>query len=954
MMRVTNGWCTRGLGRGVRLSAAALLAMTGCGESGLLAQEGPARPGQQAAEANGECQVRPPFNPNFEPELEWAWSGSLVMPTHDQVMMAPIVVELSGDGVPDIVFSTFAGGNYTTNGVLRAISGANGSELWTVTDPALRVRAAASVAGADIDGDGLVEVCAISENGAGILCFENTGAFKFGASSQINNWGGVSFADLEGDGSVEIIHGNQVFSHTGVLKWVGVDGMGGPAGPISFAADIDGDGLQEVVNGRSIYRHDGTLKCQNTGIGNGLAGVGNFDGDSHGEVVVVHSGFVSLMDDNCTLLWTQGIPGGGNGGAPNIADFDADGQAEIGVAGASRYAVFETNGAVKWSSPTQDNSSNVTGSSTFDFEGDGRAEVVYADERRLRIYDGATGAVRFDVEHASGTTYENPLIVDVDGDDNAEIVVASNNYAFSGPTGIRVYRDRKDGWVNTRRIWNQHAYSVTNINDDGTVPAHPVANWRTPGLNTFRSNSQGSGVTSPFAAADVTVTEVTSTCDRTTGTLRLNARVSNQGDAAVSAGMRVAFYQGNPATGGTLLGVATLPAVLSAGNSAVATLALASAPGGSAEVWAVADDDGTGTGRETECVETNNSGSAPVSLACSTNAPPVALCRDVTVNAGADTCSAPASVDNGSHDPDNQPGALTVTQSPSGPFGAGSHSVILTVSDGQSSASCTATVTVVDITAPVIACPAERIVEATGPEGAQVTPAAAAVSDACGATVSGPSAGTYPLGTTAVTYTATDAAGNSASCTTAIHVVDSEATAPTLTMCGLPRYTSAALVKTCGWATPSAGGAAISTVLLTVDGGAPQRLTPDAGGGYVIQWLDLAEGHHTVTLTAIDVAGGVTSQSMQVTVDRTAPIVRVLSPAPGAPQPFVVDIVSEVTDLTPVRVTANWVSSTDVAEGTNLATNTVSFSGPGNNIVLLRATDAAGNTSEQVLQVLVQ
>lgn len=770
MKRVTERQCA--WKHGLRLSAAALLVMTACGETEVPKQEGQAPVGPQAAEANGECQVHPPFNSNFEPELEWAWSGSnSVMPTHNQVMMTPIVVEVNGDGVPDIVFSTYTGRNYTTNAVLRAISGANGSDLWTVTDPALRVRGAASVAGADIDGDGLVELCAIPEDGLGILCFENTGAFKFRTSIPQNSHGGISFADLEGDGSVEIINGNHVFSNTGVLKWVGSDGMGGGhAGPLSFAVDIDGDGLQEVVNGRAIYRHDGTLKCRGPGIGHGLAGVGNFDGDSNGEVVVVGQGLVTLMDDDCMPIWSEAIPEGGRGGAPNIADFDADGQPEIGVAGATRYAVFEADGNVKWTSVTQDNSSNATGSSTFDFEGDGRAEVVYADEVRLRIYDGATGVVRFDVEHASGTLYENPVIVDVDGDDNAEIVVASNNGSFPGPNGIRVFRDRRDGWVNTRRIWNQHAYSVTNINDDGTVPANPIANWLTPGLNTFRANSQGTGATSPFAAADVTVTQVSSACDQTSGTLSLSAQVFNQGDAAVSAGLRVAFYQGNPAAGGTLLGVATLPAVLAAGNSAVATLILTSAPGGSAEVWAVADDDGTGTGRETECVETNNAGSGPVNLTCSANALPVALCRDIVIAASADTCSAPASVDDGSHDPDHQPAPLTVTQSPAGPFTAGSHSVTLTVSDGQASDSCTATVTVVDLTSPVITCPFWLFVEAGGEDEVFVTPAQATFFDACGATVSGPSAGFYPTGTTPVTYTATDAAGNSAFCTTTIRV----------------------------------------------------------------------------------------------------------------------------------------------------------------------------------------
>jgi hypothetical protein len=946
----------RGLRQGIGLSSLALLALSACGETQVRASEEQASLGQQDSAASGECQVRPPFTPSFEPELEWEWTGSAVLPTYDNVMMTPVVVEVNGDGIPDVVFSSYPASDFGT-GVLRAISGVNGQELWTVTNPDLRVRGAAGLGAADIDGDGLVEICAIPERGSGMLCFENTGVLKFRTTVPTNSWGSMSFADLDGDGSVEILNGNHVFTSTGELKWVGIDGMGGPAtGPISFAADIDGDGPQEVVNGRAIYRHDGTLLCRNLDIGHGLAGVGDFDGDPRGEVVVVSNGRVSLMDDDCSLRWEAALPGDLGGGPPNIADFDNDGQPEIGVAGASRYTVFETDGTLKWTRATQDTSSYRTGSSTFDFEGDGRAEVVYADEVSLRIYDGATGAVRFQVPHSSCTTYENPVIVDVDGDDNAELVVAANTTCGFGPfRGIRVFRDRRDGWVNTRSIWNQHAYSVTHVNDDGTVPARPAVNWLTPGLNTFRSNSQGSGGTRPFAAADVTVTQLSSACDRTPGTLSLRARISNLGDAAASAGLRVAFYRGNPASGGTLLGVATLPSVLAAGSSAVATLTLASPPGGSAEVWAVADDNGAGVGREAECVEGNNGGSARVRLTCRDNVPPVAVCRDVSVSASAETCRAPVSVDDGSQDPDQQPGPLTLSQSPAGPFGPGTYSVTLTVSDGEESDSCTATVTVTDTTAPVIACPAERIVDATGPEGAVVTPEAASVFDACGAAVSGPAAGTYPPGTTAVGYTATDAAGNSASCTTALHVVNRDDTPPTLTLCNLPRYTSDARLKACGWATPSPGGAAVSAVLLTVDGGAPVRLTPDSSGGFVFRWLELAEGHHTLTLTAISTDGGIATESRQVTVDRTAPIIRVLAPLPEEAQPQgVVDIVSEVTDLTPVRVTANWVSTTEVDAGTQIALTPVTLSGWLSTTVILRATDAAGNTSEQFFTVRLQ
>ncbi len=737
---------------------------------------------QQAETTVGRCEVRPPFTPNFEPELEWAWTGSPVMPDHKQVMMTPAVVDVNGDGVPDVVFNAFAGNQYAYNGVLRAISGDDGRDLWTVTDPAYRVRGAASIAAGDIDHDGKVELCTLSEH-AQLICFENDGTFKFRTlpGSGKNNWGGPSLADLDGDGNVEILNGHQVYSHTGALKWTGVDGLGGivSTGPLSFAADIDLDGKQEVINDRAVYRHDGTLKCRNTAIEHGLAGVGNFDGDPLGEIVVVWSGRVSLLDDNCNLLWTTHVPGGGAVGAPNIADFDADGQPEIGVAGASRYVVIEADGAIKWSSITRDYSSNRTGSSTFDFEGDGKAEVIYADEVRLRVYDGTTGAVRFEVPHSSGTTYENPVIVDVDGDNNAEIVMIANNYhGFDVFTGIRVFRDKKDGWVNTRRIWNQHAYSVTNVNDDGTIPAQPLINWLTPGLNTFRSNSQGTGSTSPFAASDLTIAAVASSCDRSTLTLTLRARVRNEGEAAASAGLKVAFYRGNPASAGTLLGVATVPGVLAAGAEAIAELQLNPAPGGVAEVWAVADDDGTGTGRETECNEVNNTGLASLDLSCVSNLPPVAVCRDVTVSADA-SCRGSASVNGGSYDPDNQPSPLSLSESPAGPFGPGGHPVTLTAFDGLESDQCVGTVTVVDTSPPALSCPGAQVLECQA--GQAVATYSVEATDNCGpvsTTCTPPSGSTFVLGKTDVICGATDVVGNSASCGFSVTVRDT--TAPVL------------------------------------------------------------------------------------------------------------------------------------------------------------------------------
>jgi hypothetical protein len=175
-----------------------------------------------------------------------------------------------------------------------------------------------------------------------------------------------------------------------------------------------------------------------------------------------------------------------------VADFDGDGEPEVGVAGLGAYTMFDSDGTVVWSNTTQDRSSSRTGSSVFDFEGDGVSEVVYADEEHLYIYSGPDGAVLLKLsDHASGTLYEYPLIADVDQDGSAEIVVASNDYAWAGWQGITVIGDRGSTWAPARPVWNQFAYSITNVEADGGIPLVQQPNWRS--WNNFRAAGSEAG-----------------------------------------------------------------------------------------------------------------------------------------------------------------------------------------------------------------------------------------------------------------------------------------------------------------------------------------------------------------------------------------------------------------------------------------------------------------------------
>jgi hypothetical protein len=587
------------------------------------------------------CQIVPVFTDLTVVE-EWKSIA-------DQIISIPVVANLDGLGAPEIVVNlTQQDGAGFPGGRIQILDGATGAievpKIAHSPPASYGSHGRSTIAVGDVSGDGLPDIIYAARAGTGnrslIVAIDGTGALLWTSHDAANAAYGIkvengapALANFDADPQAEIVFGGTLIDHDGLVVWdQGGGGNGGYLGSngtylggISAVADLDADGTPEIVSGKQAWKVTWnaampgmtTVAPMWTYTGNdGYPGIADLDKDGSPEVVLVAQRHVIVLDGQsgalfcaidpsdlmCAanpLLRTQPIPipGGATqniGGPPTIADFDGDGRPEIGVAGGYSYSVYDLNrpgedttgitpppgpGAlfVRWSKATHDLSSNTTGSSVFDFQGDGSAEVIYQDECNVWVYSGTDGRTQLQIPNTTGTIHEYPLVVDADGDGNSEIIVVANdsNAAADCPgqtprRGIFVYGDTQDRWVPTRKVWTQHGYHVTNATSAGTVPMTEDNNWTQPGLNDYRKNAQGEGV---FNAPDLAV-ELAVDLDRCNlGELVLDARVTNLGALGVFPGVAVTFYQGTDATGTVLGTVSTVPPILPGGSTHV-TLAI--------------------------------------------------------------------------------------------------------------------------------------------------------------------------------------------------------------------------------------------------------------------------------------------------------------------------------------------------------------------------------------------
>jgi hypothetical protein len=526
----------------------------------------------------------------------------------------PTLVDLDDDGVPEVL----RGGIVFSN--LGVLLDAGSLGLHNYSQGIFPVVV-------DVDADGMVEFV----SGDGVWQWDRTArvwvAESYVTTPQPN--GHVALADF-GD-------------FPGAAAW--------PASTPEVAVISGGVAWVQTLDGTVVF---GPVTLPGGGTG-GPPTIGDFDGDGRPELASAGASAYTVFDLDCTgtpigacasgtttgVLWSQrSQDASSNVTGSSIFDFEGDGRAEAVYGDECFIRVYDGETGDVIFSQARSSCTWYENPVIADLDGDFNAEIVIGDNYNCGSADSGRDCAPFGL----GPRLTDPLFAGLRCMENADCLSGSCDAGYCrctmdteccaglgcdraafvcevppagtpgagntcrasrpvGTLGIRVYRDGMDRWVRSRPVWNQHAYYVTNVGDDGEIPQTSAAalNWTDTGLNNFRQNVQGSAV--PGASPDITSRADALTCDAM-GMATIRATVCNRGTDDVGFGVAVGFYAGDPAAGGTAICMARTSRDLAPGECESVECPWADPPmtDPGTDVWVVADDGG-----ETfECRETNN------------------------------------------------------------------------------------------------------------------------------------------------------------------------------------------------------------------------------------------------------------------------------------------------------------------------------------------------------------
>jgi hypothetical protein len=453
----------------------------------------------------------------------------------------------------------------------------------------------------------------------------------FGVANNVGaltNYGSLALADFNRDGIPEVYIYNEIYNAQTGVKLVdgGRNGIGSSSilasgyNGRSIAVNLDDDAELELAAGYSVYKV--TINNINGTLGNnmipmnisfpdvgwdpfvfldGPTSVADIDFDGKLDIIVTTNGgifpsydigiYCYTIENNAPKLLAQHII---QNGAPQRLTWSDCGIATIqynkskntmdifvSMYGQNQNQIMSlsydgtTTLKVNWTFPIFDRIS-ILGCPIFDFDNDGNFELLHRDENTFRVISFINDIPRvlFSFNCSSDTVGEYPLIGDFDNSGQSKICItcqlAPRNsrgklVVFGPPAGQK--------WAPARKIWHQYAYNPLFINDDGTVPQymHNPATYKNGKYNNFMVQESLIDEDGNYPVPAASLTGLVSCIDYDINTQQYTVgfTINNRADASASAvsGVPIAFYNGNPEAGGSLIGVYRTSTDITAGNT---------------------------------------------------------------------------------------------------------------------------------------------------------------------------------------------------------------------------------------------------------------------------------------------------------------------------------------------------------------------------------------------------
>ncbi len=431
------------------------------------------------SEQHAACEA--PLVPSADPwDLEVAWEYTLP----DGGGCAVYAVgDMDGDGIAEIPCVGLYGES-------RVLNGADGSVEATFGT----TYAYGSVALGDVDDDGVMDMLTVANDEHG-----NPGGIEKRSQDGTVDWLGQATMDLHSgypsvevacgsDGSPTVLQRDARMSGTTGLTQASwdVDSVGETTVGDLAVADLDGDGTAEILSAGAAWTMDGELVWSYPfGVGNDVRALALLQADTDPEPEVFWSadGENALLDGDGSLLWAIAPLERGPQDLPCAGDVDGDGMMDVLFGERTTFYAYSGSGTLLWSRAINDQGWGA-GCSVFDFDLDGAVEVLLSTETGFDILDGRTGDVLFEDAQDSATLFESPIVADLDGDGSVEILLNPRLHWVSD-ADVRVYRNAHRDWPPGSTFWGSSTWSGAGkwpdgeLRTDGPNPWDPeLAMWR--------------------------------------------------------------------------------------------------------------------------------------------------------------------------------------------------------------------------------------------------------------------------------------------------------------------------------------------------------------------------------------------------------------------------------------------------------------------------------------------